>query len=824
MKVLKFGGSSLASAEKIRGVVSIIEDGLNDGAAAVVVSAMGGVTDDLLAATEAAAGDENYRDVVERIRFRHETAADELLSTTERENIRPLVDGIFVEMNKVLHGASLVGECTPRTRDAVLCCGERLSAQLVAAALRCSGTPADFCDARTLIVTDDQFGNARVDMAATRDRVVARVADRPSTQVITGFIAANRRGETTTLGRGGSDYTAAILGAALDVESVEIWTDVDGVMSADPRLVPGAFSLPALSYDELMELSHFGAKVVYPPTLHPARTHSIPIVIRNTFNPSFAGTRVLERVHGNGHQVRGISSVDEVALLRLEGDGMVGVPGIAKRLFGVLARRNISIVLISQASSEHSICFAVAPQAVEDAQQQVDSEFKLERGAGLVDPVVVETGLSVIAVVGETMCRIPGIAGKVFSVLGDHGINVRAIAQGSSELNISLVVARRDQAAAVIAIHDAFFPRISRVTSVRERIPTAVLGATGSVGQRMISLLADHPWFVLVEAAASERSAGRLYGDTVRWFQNTPIPPSAGGLEILPIDADLKAPLVLSALDSDVAGEVEERYARAGHLVVSNAKNHRMRGDVPLLIPEVNPDHLELVASQPYGGGAIVTNPNCSTIGLVLALKPLHDAFGIDTVNVVTMQAISGAGYPGVSSLEIVDNLVPFIGGEEEKLETETRKILGRLEGGGITDAEITVSAQCNRVAVIDGHTECVSVKLHNPATLDEIIEVWEGFRAAPQWLHLPSAPSQPIHYNPADAAPQPRLHRDAEAGMAITIGRLRPCALFDYKFVCLSHNTIRGAAGGSLLAAEMAVSKRVVPSIAPPPALKASP
>ncbi len=823
MKILKFGGSSLASAERIRGVVSIIEAELTDGRAAVVVSALGGVTDDLLAASEAAADDRNYRDVVERIRSRHEAAARDLLSITETENIRPRIDEIFDEMNRILHGASLVGECTPRTRDAVLCCGERLSAQVVAAALRCSGTPADFCDARSLFVTDDEFGNARVDMAATRDRVLELFTDREPTQVVTGFIAANRRGETTTLGRGGSDYTAAILGAALDVESVEIWTDVDGVMSADPRLVPGAFSLTALSYDELMELSHFGAKVVYPPTLHPARTHSIPIVIRNTFNPTFAGTRVLERVHGNGRQVRGISSIDDVALLRLEGDGMVGVPGIAKRLFGVLARRNISIVLISQASSEHSICFAVAPGAVVEARQQVDSEFKLERGAGLIDPVVVETELSVIAVVGETMCRIPGIAGKVFSVLGDHGINVRAIAQGSSELNISLVVARRDQAAAVIAIHDAFFPRTTRVESIRERIPTAVLGATGSVGQRMLSLLADHPWFVLVEVAASQRSAGRAYKDAVRWFQTSPIPPSLAELEVLPIDADLKARLVLSALDSDVAGEVEEHCARAGHLVVSNAKNHRMRKDVPLLIPEVNPDHLQLIGSQPYDGGAIVTNPNCSTIGLVLALKPLHDAFGIDKVNVVTMQAISGAGFPGVPSLEILDNLVPFIGGEEEKLESETRKILGLLENGGITDAEIIVSAQCNRVAVLDGHTECVSVKLHSPATVDQIIEVWEGFRGAPQWLDLPSAPEQPIYYNRADAAPQPRLHRDAGSGMAITIGRLRPCSLFDYKFVALSHNTVRGAAGGSLLAAEMAVSKRVVPSIAPPSTTKDS-
>ena len=818
MKVLKFGGSSLATPERVNNVVEIIENAVADGQVAVVVSALGGVTDDLIESSATAADGDRYDNAVAEIRDRHHTAAKELASSGELEKIESSIDVVFDELGKVLHGASLVGECTPRTRDAVLSCGERLSAQIVAAALRRNGSAAEFCDARRLITTDRDFGNARVDMKTTAEKVNDFFADRTAIQVVTGFIAANEHGETTTLGRGGSDYTAALLGAALGADCVEIWTDVDGVMSADPRLVADAFSLPNLSYDELMELSHFGAKVVYPPTLHPARTHSIPIVIRNTFNPGFEGTRVMEQVRGNGNQVRGISSIDEVALLRLEGDGMVGIPGIAQRLFGVLASKNISIILISQASSEHSICFAVAPSSVDDAQREIDSEFELERGAGLVDPVVVETDLSVIAVVGEAMCRIPGIAGKVFSVLGQNGINVRAIAQGSSELNISLVVGRRNQASALMAIHNAFFAKPGRVEIERQRIPTAVLGATGSVGQRMVSLLADHPWFEVVEVSASQRSAGRPYRDAARWFQSTPIPESVAELEVLPVEADLEARLVLSALDADVAGETEERLARAGHLVVSNAKSHRMRDDVPLLIPEVNPDHLGLIASQPYDGGAIITNPNCSTIGLVLALKPLHDAFGLEAVNVVTMQAVSGAGLPGVSSVEIVDNLVPFIGGEEEKIESETRKILGRLEQGGIAEAGITISAQCNRVAVLDGHTECVSVKLERPATADEIIEVWEGFRAAPQWLELPSAPARPIIYDRADTSPQPRLHRDSESGMAVTIGRLRPCPLFDFKFVALSHNTLRGAAKGSLLSAELAVAQRVVPSIEWPP------
>ncbi len=380
------------------------------------------------------------------------------MNSDQSAEISTSIDSVLDELGRLLHGVSLVGECSPRTGDTVLSCGERLSARLVAASLRSGGTQAEFCDARGLIVTDGSFGNARVDMEVTGERIRGHFTSARPTQIVTGFIAADASGNTTTLGRGGSDYTASIIGAALAADCIEIWTDVDGVMSADPRMVPGAFSLSSMSYEELMELSHFGAKVVYPPTLRPARAHAIPIVIRNTFNPSFPGTRVVEDHHGNGNLIRGISAVNNVALLRLEGDGMVGVPGIASRLFGVLARRGISAILISQASSEHSICFAVEPGVVDEAQGQVDAEFELERGAGLVNDVVVETGFSIIAVVGEAMCRIPGIAGRVFSALGRDGINIRAIAQGSSELNISFVVARDDQTAAIVAVHDAFFP------------------------------------------------------------------------------------------------------------------------------------------------------------------------------------------------------------------------------------------------------------------------------------------------------------------------------------------------------------------------------
>ena len=345
-----------------------------------------------------------------------------------------------------------------------------------------------------------------------------------------------------------------------------------------------------------------------------------------------------------------------------------------------------------------------------------------------------------------------------------------------------------------------------------ERVPVAVLGATGSVGQRFISLLHDHPWFELVGVAASERSAGRTYAEAARWMQTEPCPESVREMVVSRSAETLGVPLVFSALDGDVAGELEVAHARAGALVVSNARSHRMAPDVPLLVPEVNPDHLALLDQQDHGRGGIVTNPNCSTIGLALALAPLSRTFGVERVSVVTMQALSGAGLPGVSSLDALDNLIPFIRGEEEKLETEPAKIFGALGDGGVVPAGLSVSAQCNRVAVLDGHTECVSVTLGQDVEEADIVRAWEESRGAPQELGLPSAPAQPILYLADEAAPQPRLHRDLEGGMACAIGRLRPCPLLGWKFVCLSHNTLRGAAGGALLCAELAVAQGRLP------------
>ncbi len=344
---------------------------------------------------------------------------------------------------------------------------------------------------------------------------------------------------------------------------------------------------------------------------------------------------------------------------------------------------------------------------------------------------------------------------------------------------------------------------------VKNKIPVAVLGATGSVGQKFIQLLDGHPWFEITVLTASERSAGRAYGEAVNWVQDSPIPEGIADMTVSPSEPGFGVPLVFSALDASVAREIEEAFARKGYLVISNARNHRFHPQVPLLIPEVNSDHLAALTHQPFGEGGIVTNPNCSTTGMVMALKPLHDAFGLDQVHVVTMQALSGAGYPGVSSLDALDNVVPFIAGEEAKMESEPKKLLGRWNGESFEECDIRISASCHRVPVLDGHMESVSVKLKKKATEEDIITAWQKFRALPQERNLPSAPRQPLHYFVQDHFPQPRMHRHLEKGMAVSIGRLRPCSLFDFKFSVLVHNTVRGAAGGAILNAEILVAQK---------------
>ena len=341
----------------------------------------------------------------------------------------------------------------------------------------------------------------------------------------------------------------------------------------------------------------------------------------------------------------------------------------------------------------------------------------------------------------------------------------------------------------------------------KARIPVAVLGATGSVGQRFVQLLEHHPWFRLAEAVASERSAGKSYGDAADWRLDTLLPDDASALTVKKLGADLESRLVFSGLDSSVAGEAEDLYANRGCVVVSNSRNHRMDDDVPLLIPEINADHIDAVERQKMRRGSlgyIVTNPNCSTIGLAMAIAPIERHYGIDQIHVTTMQAISGAGYAGVASYAILDNVIPFISGEEDKIESEPRKILGRWTNGKFENAQFRISAQTNRVPTIDGHLMTISLSMRNKAPLDAIRNAIESFTGEPQKLGLPSAPRHPLHYIDENDRPQPRLDRDREHGMSVSIGRLRPCPLLDIRMVALVHNTIRGAAGAALLNAEL--------------------
>ncbi len=356
------------------------------------------------------------------------------------------------------------------------------------------------------------------------------------------------------------------------------------------------------------------------------------------------------------------------------------------------------------------------------------------------------------------------------------------------------------------------------MTHIPSRIPVAVLGATGMVGQRFIELLQGHPWFELVALAASEQHGGRSYAEVTRWrLPGSEMPTLAAALPVVACrpEALPAVKIVFSALPAEVAGEIEAEFAHASAAVFSNAKNYRMAADVPLIVPEVNADHAAAIVQQRKlrgWSGCIVTNANCSATPLVMALKPLQEAFGVRKVMVTTLQAISGAGYPGLPSYDILDNAIPFIAGEEEKVESETRKMLGTWEEGrGFSDAPILVSAQCNRVATREGHLECASIELEHGVNPEEIIATWERFTPEPQRLNLPSAPEHALLYRSEPDRPQTLRDRDAGHGMAVSIGRLRHCPILSYKFVLLGHNTIRGAAGGSILNAELCVSKGLV-------------
>jgi len=362
----------------------------------------------------------------------------------------------------------------------------------------------------------------------------------------------------------------------------------------------------------------------------------------------------------------------------------------------------------------------------------------------------------------------------------------------------------------MIEVAEHFLLYTGMFKAMSNRHPIGILGATGMVGQRYIQLLEDHPLFEITWLAASDRSSGKPYGEAAKWRLDTPLPGRIAKMTVSPAEPAGAPKVIFASVDAAIAREMEPKFAAAGCAVISNSSAFRMAPNVPLVIPEVNADHLHLIEEQPWrkeSGGYIVTNPNCSTIGLVMALKPLEERFGIETIFVTTMQAVSGAGYPGVASMDILDNVVPFIGSEEEKMEAETLKLLGRLVNRTVEPLHAMVTAHCNRVPVIDGHTECVSIKLGNKlgraVTREDILMAWADYNPL-AGLDLPFAPAQPVEWNALDDRPQPRLDRNRGKGMAVTVGRLRPCGVLDWKFVLLSHNTVRGAAGATILNAEM--------------------
>jgi len=516
MKVLKFGGSSVYNSERIRGVISILKTYQNANSPfTVVFSAFGGITDLLIGmAKNAANGDFSYLQQLETFKERHY----EVIGSCGNETLKSSIENTFLknleELRNILQGVFLVKEASARTIDYIVSFGERNAAFIISCLMQEEGISTIFADARNLVVTDKNFGSAKVDFETTYSKIKSFYQQHSNTiAVVTGFIGATPEGITTTLGRGGSDYTAALFGAALDATAIEIWTDVDGVLTADPRKVKKAFTIPQMSYSEAMEMSHFGAKVIYPPTIQPALERNIPLYIKNTFNPAFSGTYISNEPFQHSRMVQGISSINNISLLTLQGSGLFGVPGISGRLFSALAQHRINVVLITQGSSESSISFVVSPEATAQAKKVVEQAFEMEIHSHLIEPIKVEQDLSVIAVVGEQMRFRPGIAGRLFQALGYEGINVVAIAQGSSELNISVVIPTKSETKALNAIHDAFFLSDTKCLNV-------FMVGTGLIGKTLLRQIEKQHQYLEKKLALDIRLVGLANSKTMIFDEN----------------------------------------------------------------------------------------------------------------------------------------------------------------------------------------------------------------------------------------------------------------------------------------------------------------
>jgi bifunctional aspartokinase / homoserine dehydrogenase 1 len=511
MQVLKFGGTSVANAENISKVASIIKQAVasedppagQQRGTVIVVSALGGVTDLLLqCGTLAAAGDESYQEKLQLIEQRHLDAVRKLIPTAQQSSLLSLVKKQCNEIEDICKGIYLLRELTPRTVDSIVSYGELISSRIVSEHLNAAGQHNTWKDARELIRTDSAFTHAAVNFELTNRSIKEHFSQQnEAITVVPGFVAADPNGITTTLGRGGSDYTASIFAAVLQANCLEIWTDVDGMMTADPRLVPNARIIASISYQEAMELSHFGAKVIYPPTIQPVMRAGIPIRIKNTFKPQHPGTLIKNEVAENGGTIRGITSINKIALLSLEGSGMVGVPHFARRFFEALSNERINVILITQSSSEHSICVGVDEHAAAQAKQAVDKTFKHEINTGSLEPLIVERQLSIVAVVGDKMKNHPGVSGKMFGALGRNGVNVRAIAQGSSERNISAVVASKDVQKAINVLHEEFFE------TTLKQVNLFVIGV-GNVGSKLLGQLKQQQQYLQQELRVQVKLRG----------------------------------------------------------------------------------------------------------------------------------------------------------------------------------------------------------------------------------------------------------------------------------------------------------------------------
>jgi aspartokinase/homoserine dehydrogenase 1 len=478
---MKFGGTSVGSAERILQLIKIVRERAKDKQVVVVVSALSGVTNFLEEAChKAAAQDESFKQVVEAIARRHDECIGSIpFSPAASSKLIIQVREPLQRLGEICKGLFLVGDLTAKTKAHIMSYGELLSSRIVAAAMEHEGLAPIWLDSRKIIVTDSNFLSAQVDFGTTNQRIAEHITPASPLYIAPGYISRSFSGESTTLGRGGSDYTAAIFAGALHAEILEIWTDVNGMMSADPRLVRETITIPEMSYEEAMELSYFGAKVIYPPTIQPAMAKQIPIVIKNSFQPEEAGTIISEQPDHGSFFVKGLTSIQDIALLTISGPGLVGVPGIAERMFHALAEARINILFITQSSSEHNLCFAVAKQDAAKAKKGIEEAYGYELASNRINPVEVEYDLSLVAVVGDGMRERAGVAGKIFSVLGENGVNIRAIAQGAAERNVSFVINQTNLSKALNALHEGFF------LSKYKTIHLFLLGA-GNVGATLI--------------------------------------------------------------------------------------------------------------------------------------------------------------------------------------------------------------------------------------------------------------------------------------------------------------------------------------------------